>query len=219
MAQAPSLTNQEARRAAAPSRWDAVGRFLSNDRIERFQTGKVNYIKVVSSEAEPCALPGIEAFNAFMALEEKAPRWRNAITVESLEKFREFDAVTHIGMMSPAALLVIAAESDSLIPVDTVMNNYERAPEPKKFVVHDIGHFDIYQEPWLSVAANEAAAWFRTHLEWEDGPQKEPDIGGPPTPLKLGASASSRLTCWDGDKSPCTPNRMNSFIQAGTGTG
>ena len=67
-----SLTNQEARRAADPSRWDAVGRFLLNDRIERFQTGKVNYIKVVSSEAEPCVLPGLEAFNAFMALKEKA---------------------------------------------------------------------------------------------------------------------------------------------------
>lgn len=164
VAQAPSLTNQEARRAADPSRWDTVGRFLLNDRIERFQTGKVNYIKVVSSEAEPCVLPGLESFNAFMALKEMAPNWRNGITIESLEKMREFDVVTHIGMISPAALLVIAAERDSLIPFDTVRKNYERAPEPKKLVAHEISHFDIYQEPWLSMAASEAVAWYRQHL-------------------------------------------------------
>ena len=165
VAQVPSLTNQEARRAADPSRWDAVGRFLLNDRIERYQTGKVNYIKVVSSEADPCALPGLESFNAFMALKERAPNWRNGITVESLEKIREFDPVTHIAMIAPAALLVIAAERDSLIPIAAVRKNFERAPEPKKLVVHDIGHFDIYQEPWLSAAAGEAVAWYGLHLK------------------------------------------------------
>ena len=164
VAQVPSLMNQETRRAADPARWDTVGRFLLNDRIARYRTGTINYIKVVSPEAEPCVLPGLESYNAFMSLKETAPNWRNEITVESLERIREFDPVTHIGMMPPAALLVIAAEHDGLIPVDAVRKTYERAPCPKKLAVYAIGHFDIYREPWLSTATSEAIAWYGQHL-------------------------------------------------------
>ena len=164
VAQVPSLMNQETRRANDPARWDAVGGFLQNDRIERFRTGKVNSIKVVSGDGEPCALPGLESYDAYMSLKESAPNWRNDITVESLERIREFDPVTHIAMMSPAALLVIAAEHDSLIPIAEVRKTYDRAPDPKKLVVHGIRHFDIYQEPWLSTATSEAIAWFGQHL-------------------------------------------------------
>ena len=120
VAQVPATLRPEFRRAMDPERWDRVGEFILRDRIERYHTGAVNYIKVVAPEGEPCALPGKEAYEAYMALADVAPNWRNQVTVESLEKTREFDPVNLVRLMSPTALLLIPAEKDSLIPLDAV---------------------------------------------------------------------------------------------------
>ena len=77
---------------------------------------------------------------------------------------REFDPVSLIHLMAPTAMLVIAAEQDSLIPLATVKASYERALAPKELIVHPIKHFDVYQDPWLTQVADEAIAWFRKHL-------------------------------------------------------
>jgi len=164
VAQAPSLLNAETRRAADPARWESAGRFLMEDRIARYRTGAVNYMKVVGPEGEACVLPGKECYEAFMALKADAPTWRNEVTLESLEKVREFDAVSLIHMAAPAALLIIAAEQDSLIPLETVKAAYDRAAQPKKLIVHPIKHFEVYGDPWLAKTADEAIAWFKQHL-------------------------------------------------------
>jgi hypothetical protein len=162
--QAPSLWNGADRRSANPARWDDVGKFLQADRSERYKTGQISYIKVVAPDGEPCVLPGVEVYDAYMSLKEKAPNWRNAVTIESLEKMREFDPITHIKMISPAALLVIAAENDGLIPLSAVKAAFKKAPEPKKLSVHPVGHFDFYREPGLSMTAVEAIEWYGQHL-------------------------------------------------------
>ena len=68
-------------------------------------------------------------------------------------------------MLSPTALLIIAAELDSLIPVQAPRRALERAAEPKKMVSYPIGHYEIYRDPWQSKAADETIAWFREHLD------------------------------------------------------
>jgi fermentation-respiration switch protein FrsA (DUF1100 family) len=129
-----------------PDRWDYVGEFLLQDRIERYKTGTVNYMKVVALEGEPCVLPGQEAYEAYMALKESNPNWRNQVTIKSLEKTREFDPVSKAHWGAPTALLLIPAEKDSLIPVEAVKETYERAREPKSISVLPIEHFEIYAE-------------------------------------------------------------------------
>jgi fermentation-respiration switch protein FrsA (DUF1100 family) len=164
VAQVPSLINPESRRSTDPVKWDSVGAFLLEDRIARYRTGAVNYMKVVAPEGEPCILPGAESYEAYMELASAAPNWRNEVTLESLEKVREFDPVSLIHLMAPTALLVIAAEQDSLIPLDAVMAVYEQATHPKELIVHPVKHFDVYKDPWLTTAANEAIGWFKQHL-------------------------------------------------------
>jgi len=164
VAQVPALANAASRRAMDPEKWDNVGAFLLRDRIARYTTKTVNTMKVVAPDGEPCILPGKESYDAYMELEDMAPNWRNEITLESLEKIREFDPVSPIHLMAPTALLVIAAEKDSLIPVESIKAAYERAAEPKKLIVHPIEHFEIYQDPWLSRATNDEIAWFRKYL-------------------------------------------------------
>jgi hypothetical protein len=164
VAQAPSIVSAEARRAVDPEKWESVGQFLIQDRIARYETGAVNYMAVVAPEGEPCILPGKECYDAFMELKEVAPNWRNEITVESLEKIREFDPVSLIHLVSPTALLIIAAERDSLIPLDALTHSFDRAADPKKMVVLPIEHFEIYRDPWLSKATGNAVEWYREHL-------------------------------------------------------
>jgi len=164
VAQVPSLTNPAFRRSMDSARWDSVAAFLLKDRIERYKTGSINYLKVVAPEGEPCVLPGVETYDAYMELQSEAPNWRNEVTLESLEKVREFDPVSLIHLMSPTALLVIAAEHDSLIPLDTVKASYDRAADPKELIVHPIKHFDVYKDPWLTTVSNEAITWFNRYL-------------------------------------------------------
>jgi hypothetical protein len=108
-----------------PKRWDSVGQFLLQDRIERYKTGAVNYMRVVAPEGEPCAFPGKEAYEGYRILAETSPNWRNQVTNESLEKAHEFDPVSTVHLVAPTALLLIPAEKDSLIPVDAIQEIYE----------------------------------------------------------------------------------------------
>ena len=162
VAQVPFAPSPEQRRAWDPDSYDNLGRLLLRDRISRYKTGEVKYMKVVSSEGEPCCLPGKENYDEFMGM--KVPNWRNQITLESLEKMREFDPANMIHWISPAALLLIPAEKDDLFSLDEVQAICEKAREPKAITVLPIRHFEIYSEPWLSKAASAAINWFLKYL-------------------------------------------------------
>ena len=99
-----------------------------------------------------------------MALSQNSPNWRNQVTLESLEKTREFDPVSMVHLMAPTALLLIAAEQDSQVPLEAVKAIYERAREPKAQVVLPITHLAIHTEPWLSMCAQTAIDWFGKYL-------------------------------------------------------
>ena len=169
VAQAPSLMNAETRRAMDPDKWQTVAEFLTADRVARYEAGTVNTIPVVAPDGTPCALMGQESYEFFEAAKAGAPTWRNEITLESLEKIREFDPVSLINMLSPTALLVIAAEMDNLIPLNAVQAAFDRALEPKKITVLPVGHFQVYEEPWMTASADEAIGWFDAHLNQNPG--------------------------------------------------
>ena len=165
VAQVPSVLNYDSRRAMDPERADRVAQFLLADRIARYKTGEVKYMKVVAPEGEPAALPGQESYDAFMSLKEGAPNWLNGVTVESLEAIREFDSGLYIHLIAPTPLLIVAAEHDSLVPLHLVTEAFERAREPKALLTLPCHHFDVYdQEPWFSRAAGAAVEWYAKHL-------------------------------------------------------
>lgn len=165
VAQVPSIIDPETRRGMDPEKWNKVGDSLLQDRIARYSSGQVNYMKVVAPEGEPCILPGQENYDAFMEMAAVAPNWRNEVTLESLEKIREFNPVSIIHWVAPKALLVIAAENDNLIPIDTVKSSFEKAGDPKDLVIFPILHFEIYADPWLTEASRAAINWFKKHLK------------------------------------------------------
>ena len=78
-----------------------------------------------------------------------APNWRNEVTLESLEKFREFDPVSNIELMSDVAYLLIGGEREHILPLDVLQAVFDRVPGPKKMVMLPVGHFEVYEETWL----------------------------------------------------------------------
>lgn len=165
-AQVASVISPEARRRRDPERYDKLGAFLIKDRIARYKTGLINYFKVVAPEGEPCVIDTTEAYEWFMhASRSIAPNWRNQVTVESLEKEREYDPVGPIQLIAPTPLLLIGAEYDTLALFDLIAAAYERALEPKAILPLACRHFDVYNiEPWLSKAAGAAVEWFTNYL-------------------------------------------------------
>jgi fermentation-respiration switch protein FrsA (DUF1100 family) len=162
VSQVPYAPSPEQRRTRNPENYDNVGKLLLRDRIARYKTGVANYMKVVSSEGEPCVLPGKEAYDEYTAI--KQPNWRNQVTLESLEKMREFDPVSMVYMISPTPLLFIVAEKDSFFPIDLIKIVYEKAKKPKAIKTFPVLHFEMYREPWISKAAGEAIIWYKRYL-------------------------------------------------------
>ncbi len=167
VAQVPNVASPESRHARSPEKWESDSQAMIKDRIERYKTGAMDYIKVVAPQGESCIIPGKPDYDYFMESQAAAPNWRNQLTRESLEKMREFDPVGSIGLMAPTALLLIPGERDELISFDAVKKVYERAGEPKALHALPITHFEIYHEPWLSKAAEAAIEWFRRYLNHE----------------------------------------------------
>jgi len=104
-------------------------------------------IPVVSEDpAGLCALPGAEAADWFLRTRsERAPAWRNEVTLRSVEMLTEYEPGRWIEQISPTPLLMIVAEQDRLAHTDLALDAYERARAPKELVLLPGGHFDPYE--------------------------------------------------------------------------
>lgn len=155
----------QASRMNRPDNLPLVVGFLAQDRAQRYTTGKVNYIPVVAPEGQPSALPTPESNDFFMkVVATSAPRWENRVTLESMEKFLEYNPAANIHRISPTPLLMVVADDDRLTPTDLAIEAFQRAREPKKLVMFKGGHFNAYQEPGLNTTAPAAVDWFRQWL-------------------------------------------------------
>ncbi len=139
---------------------------LEQDRKLRYETGTVNYMRVVAPAGEPAALNAPGAYELFTGEQaQMAPNWRNQVTIASLEKMLEYDVTAAMGRLSPTPLRMILAGKDELIPIDLAKKAYEHASDPKDLVILPCGHFNVYhKEPWFSKASVAAVEWFRKHL-------------------------------------------------------
>jgi len=100
---------------------------------------------VAEAPADPAALPGQDAWTWFTeTAENRAPAWRNAITLRSVEMYTEYEPGAYIAQISPTPLLMVVALQDCVTPADIALSAYQRALEPKRLVTLPGGHFDAY---------------------------------------------------------------------------
>lgn len=137
---------------------------LIADRIQRFNTGAVNYMKVVAPKGELAALSTPDAFEAMTRNGALAPTWINKVTMESLESYVEYQPTASIERISPTPLLMALAERDTIIPIELQRAAFERAGEPKELKTFPCGHFEIYENEHRSQAANNMVKWYSKYL-------------------------------------------------------
>jgi len=166
VAQVPLVNGwANAQRLMRPDIFAGFIQALIQDRQQRYTSGEVNCVPVVAPEGQPSALPTPDSYEWFVEVGRKiAPSWRNEVSLESMEKFLEYNPAANIQLISPTPLLMVVAGKDTLTPTDLAVAAYEQALEPKSLVITSGAHFDAYTEPGLSETSIPAVEWFKRYL-------------------------------------------------------
>ncbi len=77
----------------------------------------------------------------------------------------EYKPIEIIERIAPRALLLIGARDDDLCKIEGYQKLYDRAREPKKFVVLPITHYEIYAGKWLDESSRLATELFDRFLK------------------------------------------------------
>jgi fermentation-respiration switch protein FrsA (DUF1100 family) len=135
------------------------------DRRARMQGKPPSMIPVVSEDpAGPAALPTADSWAFFtQTWRDRAPAWRNEVTLRSVEMFIEYEPGSYISFISPTPLMMVVAAGDHLTVADEALAAYQRALEPKRLVLLPGGHFDAYVVGF-DLASGAAIEWFTQHL-------------------------------------------------------
>jgi fermentation-respiration switch protein FrsA (DUF1100 family) len=138
---------------------------LHADRASRVAGAAPAMIPVVAEDpAAPSALPTADSYTWFTeTAAQRAPSWRNEVTLRTIEYGFGYEPGAYIGLISPTPLLLIVAVKDHLAVSDLAIAAYARANEPKRLVLLPGGHFDAYVKEF-DQSFEPARDWFRAHL-------------------------------------------------------
>lgn len=141
-------------------------RMVNGDHDQRLHSnGAATYIPAVSMPGQGGAMAFPEAYDFYTEAQKTyAPTYENRITLESMEYLMADHPEQALHLISPTALLMIHGEKD-LIPAEAVRSVFEGAGEPKKLIVYDCLHTDLYtREPWVTQSSDAAIEWFNHYL-------------------------------------------------------
>jgi hypothetical protein len=142
--------------------WQRILDAVEYDRHARISSGESEFVpfsKFRAADPSPSAAAWVERHAAHLG--ERTTNWR------SLEAILEFAADEIAALISPRALLIVAAPRDTIVPWEQAELAYRQAKEPKRLVGLDssVAHFDVYLDPILGVVMEEVVSWFNTYLE------------------------------------------------------
>jgi fermentation-respiration switch protein FrsA (DUF1100 family) len=135
------------------------------DRRQRYAGHAPAMSPVVAEDpTAPSALPTADSWTWFTKThKDRAPAWKNEVTLRSIEMFLDYEPGAHIAHISPTPLLMIVGLTDHLTAADQALVAYERALEPKRLLTLKGGHFDAYTQDF-DAASGAACQWFSEHL-------------------------------------------------------
>ncbi|MCE4606337.1 MAG: alpha/beta hydrolase [Desulfurococcales archaeon] len=110
--------------------------------------GSVDHIPIVSREG-PSVIRSEEAYDYYMRKASKFPGFKNYITADSLERILTYSPGLYADIVSRPVFLLVASKDKTTPP--QYIRDITRVIKPDKEVMEiDGGHFDIYEEPFLS---------------------------------------------------------------------
>lgn len=144
--------------------WDA-------DRVARYKGNPPKMVQMVIDPASGGAAShaSVDAWEFFTG--KRTPhedrwrfeKWRNEITLRSLEMYSEYEPGAFIERIAPTPLLIVLGDADVVCPTDLALAAYNRAGEPKRLELYPGGHFSAYTDQFQR-AATAATNWFTQHL-------------------------------------------------------
>jgi uncharacterized protein len=156
-----------ARRLIRADAFAGLRQMFDADRSARYAGQDPAMIQVVWEKEpdEPCALPTEDAHDFFLGpVLQRAPTWRNEVTLRSVEMFTEYEPGDYLPRISPTPLMMVVAAQDHLTVSDISLAAYGRANEPKRLLVLPCGHFEAYVGAAFETSAPAQRDWFLTHL-------------------------------------------------------
>jgi hypothetical protein len=146
--------------------WEATYEMFAADRLARLRGEDPIVLPVVDEDpTAQSALPTPDSYEFFTTAQaERAPAWRNEVTLRSLELFRGYEPGWYLPMISPTPLLMVVAPMDRLAPGEWACAAFETAAAPKRLVLVDGGHFDAYKGEGFRITSGAARDWFVEHL-------------------------------------------------------
>ncbi|KAH8892207.1 DltD N-terminal domain protein [Thozetella sp. PMI_491] len=151
-------------RLVRPDISEVMTKSFEQDRLARAMGQACATLPVTAEKPEqPSAFPTVE-IHTFFAEWEKKSRWKNEVTLRSLESLRAYDPSGWIHRISPTPLLMVVAERDTVTPTDLALAAYTKAHEPKELQVLPGGHLGVYTAPVFLKNTECQIDFLRRHL-------------------------------------------------------
>lgn len=125
----------------------------------------------VDDPAKPEASPGRRTFRYFDGWRRRGVDWRNEVTIRTLDRRLEYEAMPFAARIAPTPLLLIVAEDDDVTPSEIALRAFAAAGEPKRLLRLPGDHYAPYGERFAE-AAGAARDWLVEHLGPRSGPSR-----------------------------------------------
>ena len=140
--------------------WREFRQELEEDWRQQVATGESRLVdRTYVMLPDPPSRAAIEATYA------QFPDTCRQVPLETARAVLDFHPEEVVGRISPRPILFIVAGADGLVLNELTWELYERAGEPKKWVViPNIPHYDMYLPENLAIALAHTTAWYGLHL-------------------------------------------------------
>ena len=143
-----------------PDEWVDLLDAARRDREQRVLTGQS-----AMAPRDEILLPDRQSAALAAAARADNPNALNELPLEYIDETLQFHPEWVVDKIAPRPLLLIAAGDDRLVPPEDCESLFEKALEPKKYVVvPDVGHYEVYAKPAFDAVMAETVDWFAAHL-------------------------------------------------------
>ncbi|ESZ94026.1 hypothetical protein SBOR_5604 [Sclerotinia borealis F-4128] len=168
ISQAPMVSGWETLlRLIRPDLVPGINAMFAGDRLSRAAGNAAATIPVSDANPlVPSSLPSAEAFAFFTEWGSKLEgKWKNEVTVRSLEASRSYDPSLFIERIAPVPLLMVVAREDVTTPVDISLAAYQKAREPKQLVLLPSGHFEVYSGSNFALSSSKQIEFLQANFD------------------------------------------------------
>lgn len=172
VSQVPTISGwQGMLRRIFPANWEKTYSDFNNDRANRFNSLAPKLVPIITDpnlndDASHASQDAFEFFSGKNAPENEKWRFkkfRNEVTLRSIEMYSEYEPGSYIDRIAPTPLLMLVAEKDVVAVTDQALDAFNRAHEIKQLHIFKGGHFSAYIEEFNSLSSK-AAEWFKRYL-------------------------------------------------------